>query len=286
MHVTRRTLILVTLGLAAASAVEMAILYSTAPGGDPTRVYDGTDTRVFALLIGAALALWLPRSRPFAAVTPNARRLLNSVGGASLLGIFAMFWQHQPVRDLPLRGGHGPARPPHRAGHRRHHPSRVPAAVGPRVEPLRWVGERSYAIYLWHYPVIVLTTPLNAPPSAFRAILQIAATLVIAALSWRYIEQPVRHGALGRQWERIRHHDWRCRPCARRVGPGRRRCCSTPRSAPSACSGWSRPRPPTRPPRSPASCPWSHHHRRAPRPRPPARLAHHHAPPRRRPARG
>jgi hypothetical protein len=76
------------------------------------------------------------------------------------------------------------------------------------VEPLRWVGERSYAIYLWHYPVIVLTTPLNAPPNALRALLQIAATFLIAALSWRYIEEPVRHGALGRQWARLRHHDW------------------------------------------------------------------------------
>ena len=74
-------------------------------------------------------------------------------------------------------------------------------------EPLRWVGERSYAIYLWHYPIIVLTTPLNAPPGARRATLQLLATFLIAAASWRYIEQPVRHGALGRQWQRIRQHD-------------------------------------------------------------------------------
>src|SRR5271156_472522 len=65
IHV-KRTRVLLTLGLAAASAIEMAVLYS--PGGDPTRVYDGTDTRVFALLIGAALAMVLPRSRKFAPV--------------------------------------------------------------------------------------------------------------------------------------------------------------------------------------------------------------------------
>ncbi len=75
-------------------------------------------------------------------------------------------------------------------------------------EPLRWVGERSYGIYLWHYPVIVLTSPLNATASVVRASLQIAATLVLAALSWRYIEQPVRHGAISRQWRRIRSHQW------------------------------------------------------------------------------
>ena len=75
-------------------------------------------------------------------------------------------------------------------------------------EPLRWVGERSYAIYLWHYPVIVLTTPLGAPPSIVRASLQIAATIGLAALSWHFVENPVRHGALGRLWERLRQRKW------------------------------------------------------------------------------
>jgi hypothetical protein len=80
------------------------------------------------------------------------------------------------------------------------------------IEPLRWIGERSYAIYLWHYPIIVLTTPLNAPANWVRGLLQTTATFVIAALSWRYIEQPVRHGALkrGRERvrERVRQHTW------------------------------------------------------------------------------
>ena len=53
-----------------------------------------------------------------------------------------------------------------------------------------------------------LTTPLNATPSVMRASLQIAATLVLAALSWRFIEQPVRHGALGRQWHKVRSRQW------------------------------------------------------------------------------
>ncbi len=205
---TRRRMILFTLGAASISALEMALLYSSSPTFNPTRIYDGTDTRAFALLIGAALAMWLPRNRPFAAVTPNARRLLNVVGGAALLGIFAMYWGTTQYGSFPYQGGMFllAVLTALVIGVTVHPGSQLRIVLG--WEPLRWVGERSYGIYLWHYPVIVLTTPLNAPPNVVRAVLQIAATFVIAALSWRYVEQPVRHGSLGRQWDRIRSRDW------------------------------------------------------------------------------
>jgi peptidoglycan/LPS O-acetylase OafA/YrhL len=202
----RRTMILLTLAAAAASAIEMGVLF--VPDGDPTRVYDGTDTRVFALLIGAALAMALPRHQTFAPVTVGAQRLLDAVGGVSLVGIFLMFWLTSQYDSFLYEGGMVLlalltalliAVTIHPASH-------LEWLLG--WEPLRWVGERSYGIYLWHYPVIVLTTPLDASASVLRAILQIAATLILAALSWRFIEQPVRHGALGRQWQRVRSHQW------------------------------------------------------------------------------
>ncbi len=202
----RRTMIVLTLVAAAASAIEMGILF--VPDGDPTRVYDGTDTRVFALLIGAALAMALPRNQVFAPVTVNARRLLDAVGGVSLLGIFLMFWLTSQYDSFLYEGGMLllALLTAMLIAVTIHPGSHLETILG--WEPLRWVGERSYGIYLWHYPVIVLTSPLDAPPSIVRAILQIAATLVLAALSWRFIEQPVRHGALGRQWQRIRDHQW------------------------------------------------------------------------------
>jgi peptidoglycan/LPS O-acetylase OafA/YrhL len=207
---TRRALLLVTVSMAAASALEMGILFSLLPqNGDPTRVYDGTDTRAFALLIGAALAMALPRNRTFAPVSPNARRLLNLVGAVSLLGILAMYWHTNQYEPFLYEGGMVllAILTALLIGVTVHPGSQMRTVLA--WEPLRWVGERSYAIYLWHYPVIVLTTPFNAPPNLVRDILQIVATLVIAALSWQYIEQPVRHGALGRQWERLRTHQWR-----------------------------------------------------------------------------
>ena len=214
----RRAMLLATLGLAALSALEMGILFSLLPpGADPTRVYDGTDTRAFALLVGASLAFVLPRNRNFAPVSPNAGRVINLVGGVALLGIFVMFWHTNQYEPFLYEGGLLllSLLTALVIGATIHPGSQLRVVLG--WEPLRWVGERSYAIYLWHYPVIVLTTPLDAGASVVRAILQIGITLVIAALSWRYIEQPVRHGALGRQWEKLRRHRWSW-PTLRPVG--------------------------------------------------------------------
>jgi peptidoglycan/LPS O-acetylase OafA/YrhL len=203
---SKRVMILVTLTVAAASAAEMTILF--VPGGNPTRVYDGTDTRAFALLIGAALAMALPRYQAFAPVTAGARRLLDVVGGASLVGIVAMIVATNEYETFLYRGGMLllALLAALLIGVTIHPASHLRAVLG--WEPLRWVGERSYGIYLWHYPVIVLTTPLGASPNILRAAAQIAATFGLAILSWNYVEQPVRHGALGRQWERLKARDW------------------------------------------------------------------------------
>ncbi|HTR89639.1 MAG TPA: acyltransferase, partial [Solirubrobacteraceae bacterium] len=76
---SRLGLILLTLLLAAASALAMALLYH--PGYDPTRVYEGTDTRAFGLLLGAALAMaWPSASIPSAASRPGLRNLLDLLG--------------------------------------------------------------------------------------------------------------------------------------------------------------------------------------------------------------
>ncbi len=89
--------------------------------------------------------------------------------------------------------------------------SLVGAALGWR--PLRWIGVRSYGIYLWHFPVIVLTSPANSAEDLPRAAVQVAASVGLAALSWRFVEEPIRHGALGRVWQRLRTREaWRAQP--------------------------------------------------------------------------
>lgn len=215
---SRRLRIALILAAAAGSATEMALLF--APYVNPTRVYDGTDTRAFALLIGAALAMTLPRSQAFAPISTGARRVIEAVGTASLIGIFVMYWQVGEYSPFLYRGGMVLL-------------SVLTAGViavivhpGARLgkllgrNPLRWIGERSYGIYLWHYPVIVLTTPTHAPPNLLRAFLQVGASITLAALSWRFIEQPVRHGALGRLWRRVRQHEWNLRSGLPRLTAG------------------------------------------------------------------
>jgi len=61
-------------------------------------------------------------------------------------------------------------------------------------KPLCWIGSRSYGIYLWHYPVMVLGTPIHeiGNPSYWRIALQIILIVTIAELSYRFIEMPIR----------------------------------------------------------------------------------------------
>ena len=77
------------------------------------------------------------------------------------------------------------------------------------VRPLRWIGVRSYGIYLWQSPIIVLTTPEGATATdLLRDVLQVAAIFVVAALSWKFVEEPIRHGAIGRFLARRRRSGW------------------------------------------------------------------------------
>jgi hypothetical protein len=61
-------------------------------------------------------------------------------------------------------------------------------------KPLRWIGTRSYGIYLWHYPIMVLSTPIYeiGNPGYWRVSLQLTFTCILAELSYRFIETPIR----------------------------------------------------------------------------------------------
>ena len=192
-------LAIATLVLAGLSAGEMALLYH--PSFDPSRIYDGTDTRAFGLLFGAALAMvWPSRSlRPN--VSPGARRLIDGMGIVGLIGIFLLIGFTNQYSAFLYRGGLVllslatvlvVASATHPA-------SRMGRLLG--VRPLRWTGVRSYGIYLWHYPVIVLTTAAVAARTDLpRDALQVGATVVLADLSWRLIETPIRHGPWAGSW--------------------------------------------------------------------------------------
>ncbi|MBE7121243.1 acyltransferase family protein [Bacillus cereus] len=190
-----RMILFICLG-ALASALAMAILYE--PGSDPSRIYYGTDTRAFSLLIGAALALIWPSSRLANKIIPQARLILDVIGGIALSIILIMFWKTNQYEPFLYRGGMVllSLATALLVANLAHPASRIAQFL--RFRPLRWMGVRSYGIYLWHYPIITLTTPkVHAGDFSFtRAILQFLLIIIAAQISWKFIENPIRKGAL------------------------------------------------------------------------------------------
>ena len=194
-----RFVLMAVLGGAVASMLLMAVLYQ--PNTDPSRVYYGTDTRAAGILLGVALAFfWRPGQGG------NAARgwLLDGIGLAAFATMVACFGFINEFQSFLYRGGFslvGLATA-----------ELIAVAVHPRARlvpralswsPLRWIGVRSYGIYLWHFPVFMLTRPqLDVPMNGLPLLaLRFIVTMVVAELSYRFLETPVRHGALGRSWQ-------------------------------------------------------------------------------------
>lgn len=159
MHIfpRRGKLALMIAALACVSALAMFGIYI--PGEDPSRVYYGTDTRAFALLIGAALAVVWPSRKLSDRVTAGARVMLDIAGFLGLIALAALIYRTGEYDDFLYRGGLlGIAVLSAAVIAVLAHPaSRVGQVMG--CKPLRWIGVRSYSLYIWHFPVIILTTP-------------------------------------------------------------------------------------------------------------------------------
>jgi peptidoglycan/LPS O-acetylase OafA/YrhL len=188
----RSLLVTLTLALAAASALAMAVLYH--PGFDPTRVYEGTDTRAFGLLLGAALAMVWGTQRVTMTPTRPLGGALTAAGVAGLGVIGYLEWHTSEYSAFMFRGGMVVLALATMAviAAVAHPASRMNAVLG--WGPLRWLGVRSYGIYLWHYPVILLATPQFGQLSGVQDVLCAAASVGLAALSWKFVEDPIRRG--------------------------------------------------------------------------------------------
>jgi len=184
----RRARVTATLILASMSALAMALEYSP---GDPSLVYYGTDTHASALLIGAALALALPLATVASLPAAQVRRL----DAAGVVGLVLLAWAagHFSGADpavypvgliLAAVGAAG----------------LVAAAAGTGViaamtglRPLRWVGIRSYGIYLWHWPVIALAGAIMGlrANSAWMWFIEAGVSIGLACVSWQFVETPI-----------------------------------------------------------------------------------------------
>ena len=239
VHMSKPNTRRVVLGLAAVSAVAMMVLYN--PATDPSRVYYGTDTRVFSLLLGAWMAfipdrdlaparlvrhLGLDRlagagkhdkskSDTAEAATTKPSELarfwsspasIDLMGVVGLVGLAAMVALTNGYTAFQYRGGTLLCSILTLMV--------IAACVQPQgmvaralaAEPLVWIGKRSYSIYLWHYPLLLLMNPvanINDTPW-WHYILQVLLVVAVAECSYRFIETPFRKGAFGRTVSELR----------------------------------------------------------------------------------
>jgi peptidoglycan/LPS O-acetylase OafA/YrhL len=174
------------------------------PDTDPSRIYYGTDTRAVGLLVGVLLAFLWPagRLRPVKAV--RAKVVLDVVGLAGLaLLLVAMAKLGEVDRQLYQGGFLVVALATALVIAATAHPSSHLGKVF-GLPLLVWIGLRSYGIYLWHWPILMLTRArTDIPLDGWRLnLLQIALTVGIAALSYKFIETPIRRRGFGavRDW--------------------------------------------------------------------------------------
>ena len=179
-------LLLVSLQVDAASASQVS------------HVYFGTDTHSIGLFLGAALAVrWIPQNLN-ETVSKKAQDFIDGIGVFGLLGIIAAFLfvdENDPTLykiAFPLAGLFGCAIITSIV----HPASRFAPILSSK--PFVWIGERSYAIYLWHWVVFQVTRPdydLEGSPWALYA-LRLLIVFALADISLRLVELPVRTGLI------------------------------------------------------------------------------------------
>ncbi len=219
-------------------------------GSDGSVLYYGTDTHCMGLLLGAALGAWTvarhwdqehARTSAQPAGDPGGNapvvdggsrrrvwgaRLLGAAGVGAFLLLLATL-RHESEYSLSLyRGGFlvlavivcVVIAAATRSG------SRLGAFLDNRV--LRWVGLRSYSIYLWHWPVAVVSRPGidTTMPIWLDQTIRIAITLMLSDITYRFVETPARRlgikTALAAFAERVRSVRWSPRPWASGLGAG------------------------------------------------------------------
>ena len=193
--------VLIPLSLAAISAFLMGYLFDPE---NTTRVYFGTDTHLFGLALGICVAfLWSaldPIQTPNSPANSNgiSRKILAQlIGFICLAGLIAAMFLFTDASPATFKAG-------------------IPAcsllvailiwcllkpgsllAKAGELLPLKYLGTRSYGLYLWLWPIFIIATALypaavNSPQYWGRSALCVIATLLICELSYRFLETPVR----------------------------------------------------------------------------------------------
>lgn len=205
--------------LAAASVAEMAILQAL--GGNLTRIYEGTDTHAFGLMLGAMLALLFPSALEN---TPhyldNATvRIRGLAAWLGTIGVIASFLTLHDTDNFTYPWGVF-AVSFLTVGIIQTCMEEISGVSGPGqvlVEflswrPLVWLGVRSYSLYLWHWPVYLIVMGIAPDLPQWQALTVITVVAILAAhLSYTFVEQPMRRQGILvtlRAWRPVRLKKW------------------------------------------------------------------------------
>ncbi len=193
------------------SAILMMVLYKDA--NQVNRVYYGTDTRAFSILMGAALAAVWPSQHLNGSLQASGRHLLNWIGAVSLAAMVVLYWIMTGTSAFTYRGG--------MFLFSLFATVMIAVIVHPGASwnkwlsnpVFSWVGKRSYGIYLYQFPVMVfyeLRVVNIAQHTILNALAELILILLMAELSYRFIEQPIAHGTFKNWLRTIRNPgQWR-----------------------------------------------------------------------------
>nr|WP_321293983.1 acyltransferase family protein [uncultured Trichococcus sp.] len=186
----KRIILCTAIGLSLFSALAMALLY--VPGEDASRVYYGTDTRLFSFMIGSAFAVVWPLAKLNEPVSKQIGRRLTLAGLMSYAILGVMFSSMLDSQIFTYRGGMylnsviiGVA-----VALTAHPATGISKMM--RFKPIQWVGRRSFLLYLWYYPVISLyqAKVIDTSVDPGRHILiQLAIILSLSELGYQLFEK-------------------------------------------------------------------------------------------------
>jgi peptidoglycan/LPS O-acetylase OafA/YrhL len=197
----KKRVAIASLSIAAISGIALMVVsfsLDAAEASKVSHVYFGTDTHSIGLFLGAALAVsWVPQNFK-SEVSKKAQDFIDGIGVFGFLGILATFLlidESKPTLykiAFPLAGIFGAAIITSVV----HPASRFAPILQNKV--LLWIGERSYAIYLWHWVIFQVTRPKVDLAGKSWALysLRILIVFALADISLRYIELPVRRGVV------------------------------------------------------------------------------------------
>ena len=198
----KRIILYTAVGLSLFSALAMAMLY--VPGEDASRVYYGTDTRLFSLMIGSALSVVWPLAKLNEPVSKRTKRRLTLAGFFSYAVLGLMFSRMLDSQSFTYRGGMylnsiviGVAVV------LTAHPATSLSRMM-RFKPIQWLGRRSFLLYLWYYPVISLyqakVVDTSVDPGR-HILIQLAIMLSLSEIGYQIFEK--------KRWKMTSVQSWR-----------------------------------------------------------------------------